>query len=393
MDNSPVNLLIIGGGMYVSGRGTDGYGTVLPALCEWIREDKPLGRVCLALTSKKSVPDTEKKLKELKELTGTDLTVEFFYGDRPSEGYEKALASMPKPSGAIIVVPDHLHYQVARDCIREGVHPLVVKPLTPTIAEARDLISLLKVNNLYGAVEFHKRFDRANLKLQEILKSGRIGNPLYFIVEYSQRKSVPAEMFSQWVEQTNIFQYLGVHYVDIIHFVTGAKPLRACAQWQSGWLMEQGIDAFDAMHGIIEWESPDGHRFNAFIHTNWIDPDKTSAMSDQKIKVIGTRGRFESDQKNRGIEIVTDAGGVEHINPDFCMTYPGPDGKIIYRGYGISSIHTFLKDLNDLESGDKCIADLSGCRPTFESGLAATAVVEAVNISLASNGDWVDIVV
>ena len=30
----PLNLLIVGGGMYVCGRGTDNFGTILPAVLE-----------------------------------------------------------------------------------------------------------------------------------------------------------------------------------------------------------------------------------------------------------------------------------------------------------------------------------------------------------------------
>lgn len=396
MKEYPVNILIIGGGMYVCGRGTSGYGTVLPALCEWRRQGKPLGRVCLAVTSEGSSLSIDKRLSALNRMMKTDLKVDYFYGEEggdPAAGYLEALKQMPAPAGAVIVVPDHLHFQVARDCIRSGVHPLVVKPLTPTVAEADELIELARTHGVYGAVEFHKRFDRANLKLKEVIRSGVIGDPLYFLVEYSQRKSVPSSLFSQWVNLTNIFQYLGVHYVDIIHFVTGALPVRACAQGQSGWLAARGIDTFDAVHGIVEWKLPDGPRFNAYIHTNWIDPETTSAMSDQRIKVIGTMGRFESDQKNRGIEVTTDSGGVEHINPDFCTTYPGPDGGTSYQGYGITSIHTFLGDIMSLQTGERTLDSLKNCRPTFENSLSSTAVVEAVNQSLESNGNWIDITI
>ena len=42
---------------------------------------------------------------------------------------------------------------------------------------------------------------------------------------------------------------------------------------------------------------PDKTLFTETILTNWIDPENSSAMSDQKIKFIGTKGRFEADQK------------------------------------------------------------------------------------------------
>ena len=37
-DSQPLNVLLIGAGMYTCGRGTDGFGTVLPALFEAAQE-------------------------------------------------------------------------------------------------------------------------------------------------------------------------------------------------------------------------------------------------------------------------------------------------------------------------------------------------------------------
>ena len=66
----------------------------------------------------------------------------------------------------MIVVPDHLHYEVASDCLREGLHVLLVKPMTPKASEAIDLIEIAQTQKLYGSVEFHKRLDKSNLILK-----------------------------------------------------------------------------------------------------------------------------------------------------------------------------------------------------------------------------------
>ena len=391
--NHDLNVLIIGAGMYVCGRGSDGFGTVIPALCEWLRQGRPLGHVTLAATSARSAAEAAERLGRLNQRMGTDLVLTALpaTGGDKNRAYVAALASMPKPACAIVVVPDHLHCPVATDCLKAGLHTLIVKPLTPTVAEAQVLVDLQQRYRLYGAVEFHKRFDRANLKMKEYLQRGAIGTPLYFIVEYSQRKHIPTRVFTSWVDRTNVFQYLGVHYVDIIYFVTGATPVTAMAIGQTGWLQKQGVNAFDAVHATIGWRTDQGDRFWSYIFTNWTDPEGTSAMSDQKIKVIGTRGRFESDQKCRGQQAITDEGGIEDINPDFCTTYPDANGVTGYQGYGIQSIHTFLQDVMDLNSGRTSLGRLETCRPSFRSSLASTAVVEAVNTSLGHGGQWVDI--
>ncbi|MBW1676560.1 MAG: Gfo/Idh/MocA family oxidoreductase [Deltaproteobacteria bacterium] len=393
--NEKLNILVVGAGMYVCGRGTSGYGTVLPALCEWRRRGLPLGEVFLAATRPESISYARQRLDSLNELMGTDLALRTFPDDeegRDPESYMLALREISRPACAIVVVPDHLHCKVAGDCLKAGAHTLVVKPLAPTVKEARELISLQEKHGVYGAVEFHKRFDRANLKLKEVLGQEKLGDPLYFIVEFSQRKSVPSKVFESWVKESNIFQYLGVHYVDIIYFATGAVPRRVMALGQTGWLRDHGIDTYDAVHGTIEWEGPNGKTFLSHIFTNWIDPESTSAMSDQRIKVIGTKGRYESDQKRRGIEMVTDETGVEEPNPDFCSTYPGGSGTVSYQGYGIESLLTFIRDVIELNQNRITIEQLESVRPTFRDTLASTAVVESVNKSLAQSGAWVEVV-
>ena len=56
---------------------------------------------------------------------------------------------------------------------------------------AKKMINLAKKNNLVGMVEFHKRYDQANIILKDKIKNNELGNLEYSIIEYSQRKSIP----------------------------------------------------------------------------------------------------------------------------------------------------------------------------------------------------------
>lgn len=387
-----MNILIIGTGMYVCGRSTDGYGTILPAIYEWKREHWETGNIYIAGTHSDGIKVLNEKVNELNKLFGFDIRPRYFPENEvsDSEAFIKAIREITKPACAIVAVPDRLHRKVAGCTIENGLHTLVVKPLAPTEQEVIELIELQQRHAVYCAVEFHKRLDLANLKLRDTIKNGKVGDPLYFVVEYSQRKSIPTERFKSWVETTNIFQYLGIHYVDIIYFATGAIPKRVMAIGQKNWLYSKGIDTYDSIEGIIEWEMPDKKQFSSYILTNWIDPESTSAMSDQRIKVIGTKGRFESDQKNRGITVVTDEKGVEQPNPYFCCAY-GQSGEISYRGYGIDSIHQFLNDAIQIEKGSLRIEDLEKKRSTFRQSIVPTRIIEAVNNSLECNGEWIDL--
>ncbi|MEL0237954.1 MAG: Gfo/Idh/MocA family oxidoreductase [Gammaproteobacteria bacterium] len=385
-----INLLVIGAGLYVCGKGTEGFGTILPAIYEWKRQTGNKGEVNCVSTSFSSAQELLKKSKALSIKTGVNFEICAYPKSDLKDNlhYREVLKKINKPTCAIIAVPDHLHYQVAKDCLDAGLHVLLVKPLTPTSDEGRKLVELSNKYGLYGAVEFHKRWDKSNLILRDKIKSGELGIPLNCWVEYSQRKSIPVSFFKDWSNKTSILQYLGVHYIDIVRFATGAMPKRVMAIGQKTEIIKHNIDTFDAIQCFIEWEMVDGTKFTEIILTSWVDPESSSAVSDQKIKFVGTNGRYEADQKERGIRLNTEQHGIQHINPDFCMPYGIENGSMRWQGYGIDSVVTFLNDIIDLVSNTKSLHDLQDIRPSFKESLISTIVIEAAHRSLENQSQW-----
>lgn len=395
--NDGLHVLVVGAGMYTCGRGTDGFGTVLPALFEAAKSEQLVRRITCCATSTASASALAEKAQALATHIGHEVELELWPRDGDDvQTYRNVLALAESGHAAhhfdcaIAAVPDHLHYQLAKDLLEANLHTMLVKPFVTRLDEGRELVELAVQKDRLAVVEFHKRWDQSNLLLRDRLAAGKIGAPLYFHVEYSQRRSIPEETFALWVRDTNIFQYLGVHYADMVWFVTGALPCRVLSTGQKSRLASRGIDTPDAMQTLIEWDL-DGHRFVSTHLTHWVDPNTTSAMSNQAIKVIGTDGRIECDQKHRGIQTVTERAGVEDLNPYFSCFYREPNGSHRFAGYGYESFRTFLGDVAGIRRGERTSADFEGTRPTFRSSLVSTAIVEASNESLARDGAWVEI--
>ena len=377
-----MKIIVVGTGNYVTGRGTNGYGTILPAIYEFNKINK-IDEVIILATSKKSEKLAKIKNKQIAKLSGQNLKVTI------TTKNPKNLNSLKnKISCVIIATPDHTHYKLIEKYLKNGLHCLVVKPVVARLSELKKLINLCKKNNLYGAVEFHKRFDKQALILRDKFNSGIIGEPLYSCSEYSQKKIVPEKFFRLWVLKTNVFQYLGIHYVDLMRFITKATPIRVMAVNQNNYLKKQGIKNSDSIQAVIEWQMPNKSIFSQTLLLNWIDPNSTTAMSDQNFKFIGTKGRLETDQKNRGIRVIEEKKYIEDINPDFCRTFGTIPGKVNWSGYGIESITTFLKDITMISKNKKYIKKLENERPSFKEALYSTAVLEAANHSLLNNSIW-----
>jgi hypothetical protein len=127
------------------------------------------------------------------------------------------------------------------------------------------------------------------------------------------------------------------------------------------------------------------------LSINWIDANTTSALSDQKMKIICADGRIECDQKNRGIEVVNSRDGIQHVNPYFAEYLPNADGQLEFQGYGYESIACFVRDVANLAAGRTTRAALEATRPTLRQSAVSTAVIDAVNKSLANSSQWENI--
>ncbi len=83
----------------------------------------------------------------------------------------KAFASASQLIDAVevvdIVTPTLFHYDLAKIAIEKGKHVFLEKPITQTVAQANELISLAKANNVLGQVGHVERFNPAFLAVKD----------------------------------------------------------------------------------------------------------------------------------------------------------------------------------------------------------------------------------
>lgn len=97
--------------------------------------------------------------------------------------YEEMLADA-EVEAVYIATPNNLHYENAVMCLQAGKHVLCEKPLTPTRAEAEKLYALAEEKGLFIMEAFWIRFLPALRKMQEIIKSGEIGDVVWARSDY-----------------------------------------------------------------------------------------------------------------------------------------------------------------------------------------------------------------
>src|SRR3989337_3402124 len=98
--DTPLNVLVVGTGMYVCGRGTPGVGTVLPTLvsaqCAGLA-----GEIFVAGTSVQSLRSLQAKLAKINDSLGTNVDIRGYPIDGLADpfAYRVGLADLPRPAG------------------------------------------------------------------------------------------------------------------------------------------------------------------------------------------------------------------------------------------------------------------------------------------------------
>ena len=381
------NLIIVGTGSYVCGKGANEFGTILPAILTYSKRFAEKINIIFLCHSENGKKNAKRKSEILSNLIQvSDLITYDFYlsGDNPERFFKKFNIDHTN-SASIISIPDNFHYEWIKIMLKQKIQTLTVKPLTLKLSDGIELYKLSKIKKTSLFVEFHKRYDRQLKYARDLFNQNIIGIPLYSFTEYTQRKNIPLKSFRNWCEDTNIFSYLGVHYVDAMHYITNATPLKVSATGQKNFLIKEDIDTFDSIQASIIWQDGNNNLFNQTILCSWVESNLSSAMSKQNFNLIGTKGRIDCEQKERGLKLLTDDSYTEDINPDFTKIY-SRGNYYEFEGYGIDSIINFI---HLVKKSYLCVNDRKLC--SVKEALISTSVIDAVSESLEKSSSWQDI--
>ena len=372
-----MNILIIGSGMYVTGRGGTGVGTILASVMQ-VASTYGKSSVNVCATKAHNGKVVQEAANRINGLMKTNVPVLYHQIDGTDDDLA-SLVSALRISVCIVASPDKKHFSQLATLLALGVHCLCVKPLVLSLREHTELIQLTERYNVYGAVEFHKRWDETNLYARKLIKGNTLGDILNISIDYSQQIKIPSEVFSEWVGNTNIFQYLGIHYVDLVAWLTGATPVRLVCHGSKAELVSRNIDTWDSVHVWLFWVNDKNREFLTQYNLSWVDSNTSPALSDQSYKILGSQGRAEVDQRNRGFSLTLQGSSMQYINPWFSEFLEVDEDIFEIQGYGVKSITQFIYDCKDILDGVAEPKKYINNRPSFQNCLASTKVIEAVN--------------
>jgi predicted dehydrogenase len=151
-----------------------------------------------------------------------DLAKEFA-GIAQFEDFRAALEELKPDAVSINTWPD-THARYARMAIEAGAHVFIEKPLAQTVAEAEDIAALAKQRKRKIVIGYILRVHPSWMKFVEIGRS--LGKPLVMRMNLNQQSSgAQWQVHKQLMNSLSPIVDCGVHYVDVMCQVTGAKPV------------------------------------------------------------------------------------------------------------------------------------------------------------------------
>ena len=296
-----------------------------------------------------------------------------------------------------IVTPNHMHYPVAREFLKRGIHVICDKPLTATLKDAKKLAALVEKSDALFVLTHNYTGYPMVRQAREMVRAGELGEIRLVQVEYVQ------DWLTEPVEQTGQKQAawrtdpeqsgaggstgdIGTHAHNLAEFVSGLEVAELCAD----------------VHTFIE-----GRRLDDNAHvmlrltggakgTLWCSQVAPGHENGLRLRIYGSRAGLQWSQEDPNYlqfsplgqeprRITRGGAGAGDAAGRLTRTPAGhPEGYL----EGFANIYAEAAEaIVAARHGQSAGAEV--LYPTVADGVRGVAFVEACVASSKRNGAWV----
>ena len=255
----------------------------------------------------------------------------------------------------VIATPAPLHYQLASEALKAGLHVLVEKPLALSSAHVRSLIELAGRGDRILMVDHLLEYHPAIVRLKSLLDDGALGKIRHMTSQRLNLGVIRSEENAWWS--------LAPHDVSIVLHLMNEQPVEV--RGIGGTYLQDGIP--DVVHATLRFKSG----AIAHIHVSWLDPVKTRRMT-----IVGSKAMAVFDDMSVE-KLVLQEDDIEMRDGRYVIDKKEPAVLEISNTEPLRSMaETFLESIQ------------SGVPPQSDGqdGLRVVRVLEAVQKSLDTGG-------
>lgn len=384
-------VLIVGGGMIT-------HDQLLPSLYHMQRQDR-LGTIAVCASRFSTVRDLACAETLLRAFPGQSFRAFPDRNGQPQpELFRQAIVALPPRQIVVVAVPDQLHYEVVMTALRHDQHVLCVKPLALECRHAEEIGGEARARRLLVAVEYHKRFDDRSLMARRKYHAGafgefRLGSARLFEKWYYRHSN-----FQNWMTagHSDAFTYIGCHYVDLVHFITGLLPV-AVSVYGVRDCFPNGKEGFLWTDARIIWNN--GACLN--VQNGLGFPDGAPGTNTQGMVLYcggdDKGGLIEHSDQYRGLKYsyTSDSEGMVYAepSPDYFQYVDLGGPGLTPVGYGYRSVESIVSKMIEAEARPELLDELErdGIIATPANSSYNEQVIEAGRQSILNDGRLVAI--
>ena len=198
-----------------------------------------------------------------------------------------------------IVTPNNLHFPIAREFLKRGIHVICDKPITTNVKDARKLAELVKTSGKVFVLTHNYTGYPLVRQARAMVHAGELGDIRVVQAEY------PQDWLTTKLEDTGQKQAnwrtdparsgaggcigdIGTHAYNLACFVTGLELESLCADLAT---FVEGRRLDDNVHILLRFAG--GAR--GMLWASQVAPGNENAL---KLRVYGTKGGLEWEQEN-----------------------------------------------------------------------------------------------
>jgi predicted dehydrogenase len=166
-----------------------------------------------------------------------------------------------------IAAPTHLHHDLALQCIAQGIHVMVEKPIAPTVEEGRAIVAAARRAGVTLMVGHVERFNPAVESIKRAIKDQDI-----LSIAITRVGPFPPRM-----SNVGVVIDLAVHDIDLIRWFTDSEIVEIQPQLSSAVAEREDI-------ALLQFRTASG--VLAHINTNWLTPFKARTIH------VATRDKY-----------------------------------------------------------------------------------------------------
>jgi predicted dehydrogenase len=170
----------------------------------------------------------------------------------------------------VIATPPKTHYKIAKDCLENGLHVMVEKPITLDVDDAVELNKLAAEKNLRLMTGHTFIYNPAVRAIRNYITSGELGEIYYIDTVRTNLGLFQLEADVMWD--------LAPHDISIANYLLGSSPKTVSAEGGSYIMRSYGL------HDVVYMHLKYPGDIIANIRVSWLDPNKT-----RKLTIVGSK--------------------------------------------------------------------------------------------------------